>query len=228
VEGILTPGEVERLVQRASAHGGAVSYKDNSDGTQSPYELNINYFDALSDPAADEPLEVQVRRFIASQAIQLALVGVPGIYIHSLLGSRNWPEGVQQTGIRRAINREKLDVREVEAALNTPGSRRQQVFDAYRQLITIRTGQRAFHPNAAQQVIRLDPALFVLVRTSPDGGERIAAIHNVSNRGVSTDLRRIPLDAAYYDDLVSGQRVPPGVIEIAPYQVLWLKAGGSR
>ncbi|RPI98013.1 MAG: sugar phosphorylase, partial [Chloroflexi bacterium] len=152
VEGILTRGEIEALVQRATAHGGAVSYKTNSDGSSSPYELNINYFDALSDPAADEPLEVQVQRFLVSQAIQIAVVGVPGIHIHSLLGSRNWRDGVQQTGHLRAINREKLLGSEVESALSTPGSLRQQVFDAYRRLILIRTGQKAFHPNGPQHV----------------------------------------------------------------------------
>jgi sucrose phosphorylase len=28
--------------------GGLVSFKHNNDGTQSPYEVNINYFDALN------------------------------------------------------------------------------------------------------------------------------------------------------------------------------------
>ena len=104
------PGGVALLVERAKAHGGAVSYKANPDGTQSPYELNINYFDALSDPAAGEPLDVQASRFLVSQAIARAFMGMPGIYIHSLLGSRNWNDGVRQTGHLRSINREKLDL----------------------------------------------------------------------------------------------------------------------
>ena len=116
VEGILSEAEVGALVERAQAHGGAVSFKTNSDGSQSPYELNINYFDALSDPASDEPLDLQVRRFIASQAIQLAFMGMPGIYIHSLLGSRSWQAGVEQTGRLRSINRENLRMSTVTAA----------------------------------------------------------------------------------------------------------------
>ena len=46
--GILSPAEIEALVDNSLAHGGLVSYKRNPDGTQSPYELNINYFDALN------------------------------------------------------------------------------------------------------------------------------------------------------------------------------------
>ena len=50
----------------------------------------------------------------------LALAGVPGIYFHSLFGSRGWPEGVAQSGHKRAINRQKIDRAEVERALNDP------------------------------------------------------------------------------------------------------------
>ncbi len=148
VEGILTPDEIAALVERARAHGGDVSYKTNSDGSRSPYELNINYFDMLSDPQGDEPLALQARRFLAAQAIQLAFVGVPGIYIHSLLGSRNWYEGVTRTGILRAINREKLAYDEVEAALSDPTSLRSLVFYPYRELLIRRAPNALSIPTA--------------------------------------------------------------------------------
>jgi sucrose phosphorylase len=88
-EGILPPEEVQRLVDTTLAHGGFVSHKTDGDGAQSVYELNISYFDALSDPRDNEPLALQVDRFLAAQAIMLALQGVPGIYVHSLFGSRS-------------------------------------------------------------------------------------------------------------------------------------------
>ena len=78
-------------------------------GAQIPYELNINYFDALSNPRAEEPLSTQVDRFMTAQAIMLALVGVPGIYFHSLFGSRSWRAGVDLTGRNRTINRQKFE-----------------------------------------------------------------------------------------------------------------------
>jgi glycosidase len=226
VEGILSEAEVGALVERAQAHGGAVSFKTNSDGSQSPYELNINYFDALSDPASDEPLELKVRRFIASQAIQLAFMGMPGIYIHSLLGSRSWPQGVEQTGRLRSINREKLRMDIVTAELNGPGSLRSRVFNAYRDLIARRIREKAFHPNASQTVLRLHPALFSLLRVSPDGAEQIVALHNVADRRVQVDLSAVPLrGTTAYRDLVSDQRVDAGeTLDIEPYQVMWLKA----
>ena len=226
VEGILPDRDVAMLVERAKAHGGAVSYKANPDGSQSPYELNINYFDALSDPAADEPLDLQARRFLVSQAIALAFMGMPGIYIHSLLGSRNWNEGVRQTGQLRSINREKLDLAAVTAALADPDSLRSKVFFPYRDLIARRIGERAFHPNGPQTVLKLHPALFTLLRESPDGAEQIVAIHNVSGQTVRADLSAVPLDGITgYTDLITGAPVAEGTaLDIEPYQALWLKA----
>jgi sucrose phosphorylase len=226
VEGILSEAKVGALVERARAHGGAVSFKTNNDGSQSPYELNINYFDALSDPACDEPLDIQVRRFIASQAIQLAFMGMPGIYIHSLLGSRSWQAGVRQTGRLRSINREKLRLSAITAELNDPGSLRSRVFSAYRELIARRIQEKAFHPNAPQTALRLHPAVFALLRSSPDDAEHIVALHNVANRRAQVDLSAVPLAGVRaYHDLLSDQPVDAGeVLDLAPYQVFWLKA----
>ena len=108
VEGILSQRETDALIERVTAHGGYVSYKTNPDGSKSAYELNISYFDALSDPNESEPLSLQAQRFLASQAIMLCLQGVPGIYVHSLFGSRNYSNGVEKTGYYRSINREKF------------------------------------------------------------------------------------------------------------------------
>lgn len=65
----------------------------------------------------------------------LALRGVPGIYFHSLFGSRGWPDGVPMTGRARTINRQKLDAAHLTAELGRAGSLRQQVFAGYRGLL---------------------------------------------------------------------------------------------
>ena len=225
-EGILSDEDVAMLVERAKAHGGAALVRTMPDGSTKPYELNINYFDALSDPAADEPIDHQIQRFIVSQAIQLALRGVPGIYIHNLLGSRSWPEGIELKGELRAINREQLQVHDIEAELADPDSRRSKVLHAYRHLITCRQQEKAFHPNGLQQVLDLDPAVFALLRTSLDGGEHIVALHNVADAAITVDLSNIPLNAvATYTDLITNTQVQgEAKFRLAPYQVAWLKA----
>ena len=38
------------MCQRVESLGGYVSYRTNPDGSKSPYELNINFLEALRDP----------------------------------------------------------------------------------------------------------------------------------------------------------------------------------
>lgn len=226
-EGILSPGEIQALVERTLTHGGYISYRTDANGSQSVYELNISYFDALSDPKGNEPVGLQVRRFLASQAIMLSLAGVPGIYVHSLFGSRGDPEAVERTGQYRSINRARFDRRTLERELADPASLRHSVFYPFRHLLRVRATHPAFHPNSPQQIIEAPPSLFTLVRSTPDGAGWVLCIHNVTNKESDFDLRTPfwPRNTLLRD-LVSGQQV---VVEggqvrcrVAPYQVLWL------
>jgi sucrose phosphorylase len=230
--GILSAAEIADLVARAEAHGGHVSYKTNPDGSQSPYELNITLFDALSDPRdTTEGLARKIDRFLAANAIMLALQGVPGIYVHSLVGSQNYHEGVRQTGRFRSINREKWERAAFERQLADPTTRAHAVFVRFADLIRKRRRERAFHPNGAQRVLAAGDALFTLLRTSPDGAEQIICAVNVADRPQSLrlNLQDVPqLAGDALIDLVSGEHVEADAhgtlsIELAPYQVAWLK-----
>jgi glucosylglycerate phosphorylase len=213
-EGILTDEERQTMAGKVLQHGGKVSFKNNSDGTTSPYELNITYVDALTHP--DEPDDIRFRRFMASQAILLSVEGVPGIYIHSLLGSRNDLKGAEESGIPRRINREKLRLEPLVQALNDSSSLRGRIFRSYGELIKMRRGQSAFHPRAGQQVFFLDDRVFSIVRANKDTGEKIAALVNVSEETVrlSTEFRG--------RDLVGGQPIDRD-IDLLPYQIVWVK-----
>lgn len=227
-KGILSDHEIDQLVDMVKARGGYVSYKTNSDGTQSPYELNITYYDAICDPDEDE--ETQVKKFLASQSVMLSMMGVPGIYFHSLLGSRNYIDGVKETGRYRTINREKLQRHVIEDELNSPDSRRFKIFSAFCSLINKRTGEKAFHPNAGQKVMHFDDAVFSILRTAMDNTEKILALINVSGniRNISIDIRELDskgLDRVY--DIISETsfEIKNNIlnIDVEPYQVMWLK-----
>ncbi|MGZ6346695.1 MAG: sugar phosphorylase, partial [Anaerolineales bacterium] len=164
VRGILSSLDIEALVAQTLSHGGLISYKQNPDGSQSPYELNINYFDALSDPSGVEPLENQIARFMAAEAIMLSLRGVPAIYFHSLFGSRGWKEGIRLKQHNRAINREKLDRRVLERELGDPASLRSQVFDLHRRLLARRSASAAFHPHGLQKILDMGKGVFAVLR----------------------------------------------------------------
>ena len=216
--GILSDADIDSLINKVIEHGGLISYKYNADGTQSPYEMNINYFDALSNPNGNEPLDLQANRFLAAQAIMLSLVGVPGIYFHSLFGSRGWLEGVKQTGHNRTINREKLQFEPLQNELADKDSLRSKVFTKYSQLLKARSSTSAFHPHGAQTILDVHPSVFAMERISPDGTSRALCLHNVSQRTVSVSTN---YESAI--DLFSGQAVLVSNIALDPHQVLWMK-----
>jgi sucrose phosphorylase len=220
---LLTRAEIDALVEHVQHHGGLVSARTNSDGTTSVYELNINYFDALSNPHAHEPLDTQIDRFMTAQAIMLSLVGVPGIYFHSLFGSRGWREGVKATGHNRAINREKCDLQTLERELADRNSRRCQVFARYKQLLQARAAHRAFDPFGEMRVLDVGRSVFAVWRVSARGDQRVLCLHNVSERAQSVALGgSVDSLSGQLTDLITGQMVDVEHLRLVPYQVLWL------
>lgn len=218
VRGILSNADIHSLVEQTLAHGGLISYKHNADGSTSPYEMNINYFDALSDPSSNEPLDLQVDRFMAAQAIMLSLPGVPGIYFHSLFGSRSWREGVQVTHHNRTLNRQKFTRAELETALADPASLRAKVFASYRQLLAARAASPAFHPHGAQEVLNVDTRVLAVLRTSPDAAHQVLCLQNVTAQPVR--LHSLPRKGAR--DVLTNRPVSLP-LTLQPYQSLWLE-----
>lgn len=232
--GILSDAEIDALIARTLAHGGCISHKHLPDQSKVPYEMNINLFDALSDPAAAEPAETAIARFRCAHAIQLCLAGMPGIYFHSLFGSRGDRQGADTSGIPRRINREKLDRAALERELAAPASRRARVFGELRALLQARSLSPAFHPAGAQEIVAADPRLFVVRRTSPDGHHRVLCVQNVSSAPVRTVLLRSTFEpggapSRWIRDLCgeTGAAVPDAAgvhVMLPPYTHAWVQA----
>jgi glycosidase len=219
LEGILDPAALDGLIDIVKANNGQVSYKKNSDGSESPYELNITYVDAV---LADKS-STCAEKFLASQAIQYVLPGVPATYIHSLLGSRNWVQGVAQTGRSRTINREKLQIAKLISELNNPASFRARVFFPYLDLIKTRRKQNAFHPNAGFEILPIDPKIFAIKRYTKD--QTIYAVTNISSKPISVSLSETA-STDQTTDLISGQAINAGAFNLDPYQYMWLEETG--
>lgn len=211
IEGILSPIQIDQLVQSAMGNGGHVSYKQNSDGSKSPYELNLTYVDAMGgDP----------HRFLASQAIALVLPGVPAVYIHSLLGSRNWFEGVEMTGRARTINRRQLTLPDLLESLGDDNSDRGMIFYPYCHMLTVRRGQSAFHPNADFTVLNLKQQVMGVQRANQE--QTVYALTNVVGEEVSLSLTSLGVPPRMRD-LLSDQIFGSESLRLKPYQTLWLE-----
>jgi sucrose phosphorylase len=227
--GLLSEREIDAMIARTVQHGGLVSYKNDVRGAQIPYELNINYFDALSDPNAKEAPSTQVDRFMTAQAIMLALVGVPGIYFHSLFGSRSWRTGVDLTGRNRTINRQTFDLSTFEIELRDASSVRHQAFRRYAQLLRGRGSSSAFHPHGEQRVVDVGEAVFALLRISPNRAARVLCLQNISDKTlqVVVNMRDIfGQSSGQFIDVINGYELrgsSEGDLTLEPYQTLWLR-----
>ena len=229
VKNILPKEDVDFIIAKAEEHGGYISYKTGPDGTEVPYEINITWFSALNREDSDVDVAFQVRRFVASRVIGLVLQGVPGIYLHSLIGTRNDIEAVMMTQSKRDINRTFIDAHAITKALKNPLSKLSRIGREFGRLIGLRTKRRAFHPNGGQKVLMLSPDVFAVLRASPEGEQSILTLTNVTNRScrLEVSLSDLGMDETHWFDLVSkmewmavDERLH---ITLQPYDVMWLE-----
>ena len=226
---ILRKQDIDFVIKRAKQHGGFISYKTGQNSTEEPYEINITWFSALNHENNDENIDFKIKRFIASRTIALVLQGVPGIYLHSLLGTRNDIEAVQKTDSKRAINRKILNSKAITKALKNPSSKISQINQELGKLITLRTKQRAFHPNGDQKIFMTSPKIFTVLRTSPEEDQHILTLTNITSKicDIKLSLSEVGIEDAHWYDLVSGKEWlfenQELNITMKPYDVIWLE-----
>lgn len=216
--GILSEVEIVALVRDLALEGALVSYKNNPDGTTSPYEINVTYLDALN--REDDDDATRLKRFLLAHAILLVFPGVPAIYIQSILGGRNHYDGVRAAGHNRAINRQKYDLQQIEADLAGGNWLRQQVYTRLGQLIQLRRRQPAFHPDNPMTLYESENAVLVLRRHQPESGDGLLCVFNLSRRSVETQL---PV-AHTLQDVVSGEKIDgTQPVKLDAWQFMWLR-----
>jgi len=215
LRGILPESEILALVEKLQQEGALVNWKNNPDGTRSPYEINVTYLDALS--AQNSSDDERIARFILAHAVLLSFPGVPAVYIQSILGSRNDYEGVERLGYNRAINRKKYTAGQVDLELNNKNSIRHKIYSRLSGFIAIRRGESAFHPDAQAFFESLDEQILKIVRVA-ENGERITALFNFSNK-----VHTVYGDALTGMELLSGQAVSGKELTLNPWQVMWIK-----
>jgi len=223
-DGLLSAAEREELLATLAGFGGKVSMRSGPDGAPHPYEVNISLMDALSG-SVDGPDEHNYARFLCAHAIMLALEGIPAIYVHSLLGTRNDHERVAETGRFRSINRRVWELADIEERLVDPSSEQAQILAAMTTLLKIRRRQPAFHPNAIQFTLQLGLELFGVWRQSIDREQDIFCVSNVTRETRTVELENLNLvSTARWRDLIGGEAIAEGqrVLELEPYQTVWL------
>jgi sucrose phosphorylase len=209
---IIPDEEIAALVAKVQELGGKISTRRLSDGSDTPYEMNIVYYDALGDERDDVGATTR-ERFITTQMIAMAFRGVPAIYIQSLIGGRNDYTGLNATGRARSINRRRWGYNDLLAHLETPNAK--QVFDRVSRALRVRSAQPALHPLGEQEVLETNDSLFGLRRRH--AGQDFISISNVSEN-----------EQVFSSELLHGkknlftQEVVKGSVTIAPFCTVWI------
>jgi len=136
---------------------------------------------------------------------------VPGIYVHSLFGSRGWPDGVHLTGANRTINREKLERSVLERELADTAGLRFRVLSEIRRLLRARASHPAFDPHASNVVRDIGHANLFVIERSADG-RTVRCIHNVSGQNIF-------LQREDWTDMITGD---PFEGHLGPWETQWL------
>lgn len=225
LQGIIPDADLHRLADHVKQRGGYVSMKTNADGSESPYELNITYFDALGD-GPEKVTDLHIARFLCSQLVAMELQGVPALYFHSLTATRNDVDGVRQTGAPRSINRRKWREQELESLLQDDSTPAARVMQELTRWLRLRSLHPAFHPSAAQRIIDLGPEFFVAVREAHS--RQVVCISNFTDRYIELRLddRLQPINEAdSVSDILTGRRYmgKGKVIPFDAYQTVWLQ-----
>ena len=230
LEGVLPDREVEFLIEKVRALGGKVSMRRNPDGSESAYELNCTYFDALGDGESRGP-PLHVARFLCSQTLVLSIRGVPAVYVHALTATPNAVELAERTGQPRSLNRGIWEEDELNAVLDDEQSVTSRVFREYVRRLEARGRHPAFHPDGRQDVLDLGDALFGVRRTAPDGSETIVAVSNVTAFPQALKLTTELVAGCPFDNVrdvmqADGRAVRNGTVQLEPYGCCWLRPEG--
>ena len=223
-EGLLSERELDNLISTVESFGGKISWRTTDDGIQKAYEMNISLYDAMQGTIKGKD-QWNFERFICAHTIMFGLEGIPGIYIHSLLGTQNDYQKLSNTHHNRSINRRRWQENDLEEALNNKDLHHGKVLSTLKSLLNIRIKQPAFHPNATQFTLHLGLQLFGFWRQSHDRKQSIFCVSNITNQPMTLPLSELNLIITEsWIELISKTVITELSEEIilAPYQTVWI------
>lgn len=215
-KGVLNNKQMMAIAKDCKKKGAKVLYRtvEGGKGKTEPYELNISYPSAIDG----------VGKYLASQAIQLALKGVPLIYLNNLIGAKNWSAGIKKLGYSRAINRQKFDYKTLAKTLENKNTYQSKIYTGYKKLLKVRTKEPLFSPLANQNILEIDKHVLAIHRWQ--NNKNLIAITNVSNQKITINSIKIKnaLNNLKCTDIITNKKINLSKsINLKPCQILWLK-----
>lgn len=211
LEGCVSASEFNAFMENLTKKDVMVSYKKNSDGTKSPYEINCTYY-SLVDLLTDSR-----DAYLLTQAFIMSLKGIPAFYFSSLFAEENDIVGYLDSGIQRRVNRKKFDFNQLEARLQdaTPAA---ETFKWFNLALERKASLEVFNRDAQQTVELLADSLIKIERY--EGDKRVWAIFNFGDSAVKYARPEIATGSVVFSQ--SCQKLNEQ-LEFSPYSFVWIE-----
>ena len=220
-EGILNKKSTRDLLIRLKKNGSKFSYRKIKGKSKKVYEANITVFNALKKSNIDKEGKFYFERYISAHAIMISFEGVPAIYFNSLFGTSNDEAKYIITGNNRDVNRYRWNQKHILNHLKNSKSKQSIFYKSLTNLLSIRTKQKAFHPNASRTTLNMGSKIFCFQRKSIDKKQSIICLTNLSSKA-----QYVPLNKKFrsWKNLINQKLyiLPNKKLKLEPFQTIWL------
>lgn len=177
LEGLVPDNDVDYLCHCALERGGQIGKKTSRDGSIRPYELNITWASMMKSSGLSQ--EDYIRKVTHSHAIVMLLPGIGAHYVHNFIGTPNWQEGFEKSGIPRRLNRKKLSFPLIDDEVN------HSVRNGLITLTKLKNADDAFHPKASFELIESPEEVFAFSRIGRTSSKKV--YFNMSSKEVEVN-----------------------------------------
>ena len=220
-EGILNKKSIRDLLTRLKKNGSKFSYRKIKGKSKKVYEANITVFNALKKSNIDKEGKFYFERYISAHAIMISFEGVPAVYFNSLFGTSNDEAKYIITGNNRDVNRYRWNEKHILNQLKNSKSKQSIFYKSLTNLLSIRTKQKAFHPNASRTTLNMGSKIFCFQRKSIDKKQSIICLTNLSSKA-----QYVPLNKKFrsWKNLINQKLyiLPNKKLKLEPFQTIWL------
>ena len=220
-EGILNKKSTRDLLIRLKKNGSKFSYRKIKGKSKKVYEANITVFNALKKSNIDKEGKFYFERYISAHAIMISFEGVPAVYFNSLFGTSNDEAKYIITGNNRDVNRYRWNEKHILNQLKNSKSKQSIFYKSLTNLLSIRTKQKAFHPNASRTTLNMGSKIFCFQRKSIDKKQSIICLTNLSSKAQYLTLNK---KLRSWKNLINQKLyiLPNKRLKLEPFQTVWL------
>jgi len=210
LEGLVSEEGFRSLINVMVNKHQMVSFKTDTSGAESPYEINATWFSIIKALVDKE----EISAFYLTQALVFAFKGVPAVYLGVLVRDTNDIDGYKSSGMKRRVNRRRFNASQFVSDFHKQlpiGRSSAQIFASLAQARNC----SVFEPSSPQKVSESTPGVLLVTRGT-DNEKQVRCYFNFSSESVSVEF---VAGEVLFELLVGDYEAR----RLSPYGVVWVK-----